>query len=484
MALPVNITELLHGKVVEWERLEFKEGWNPEDVLHSVCAFANDINNWGGGYIIIGIRALEGIPQFPPKGLLLDSLDRIQGELIGVCYKIQPNYLPIVQPYQIDGKHILVVWCPAGDMRPYSCPSTLGDDARRQYYIRSGSRSIVAQGSNQTHLIELTAKIPFDDRINQEAKLNDLELGLIREFLQEIGSELFEESTSMPFADLCKAMQIARGPIEALRPINAGLLFFNSNPHRFFNRAWIELVIHGDDSGRNFSSETFKGPLQKQIRSCLTYLKLELLKTETKKVMGQAESITTSNYPYNAIEEAICNAVYHKSYSEEKPIEIQVLPDRIEILSYPGPLPPIKNADLQQRRVIARDYRNRRIGDFLKELQLTEGKATGIPVIRDEMAKNGNPEPVFYTDEENILFLVTLPCHIDWLVTKSVTKSENKLTLEDIDLLFSESFDLQTLSSILDNDISGMIGYVREKIVTKSTEKVTKSAKKVTKSLT
>ncbi|HEY5510424.1 MAG TPA: hypothetical protein VIK10_05275 [Prolixibacteraceae bacterium] len=50
MALPVNITELLHGKVVEWERLEFKEGWNPEDVLHSVCAFANDINNWGGGY--------------------------------------------------------------------------------------------------------------------------------------------------------------------------------------------------------------------------------------------------------------------------------------------------------------------------------------------------------------------------------------------------------------------------------------------------
>ena len=83
-------------------------------------------------------------------------------------------------------------------------------------------------------------------------------------------------------------------------------------------------------------------------------------------MMGQAESVTTSNYPYNAIEEAICNAVYHKSYSEEKPIEILALPDRIEILSYPGPLPPIKNVDLQQRRVIAMDYHNQRIGDFLK----------------------------------------------------------------------------------------------------------------------
>lgn len=480
MALPVNISELIHGKVVEWERLEFKEGWNPEDILHSVCAFANDINNWGGGYIIIGINAVEGIPQFPPKGLLFDSLDRIQGELIGVCYKIQPNYLPVIQLYQIDGNHILVVWCPAGDMRPYSCPSTLGNDARRQYYIRSGSRSIVAQGNNQTRLIELTAKIPFDDRINQEAKLNNLELGLIREFLQEVGSDLFEESTSMPFADLCKAMQIARGPVESLRPINGGLLFFNNNPHNFFNRAWIELAIHKDEAGRNYISETFKGPLHKQIRNCLDYLKTEVLKTETRKITGQAESMTISNYPYNAIEEAICNAVYHKSYADEKPIEIQVLPDRIEILSYPGPLPPIKYADLQQRRVIARDYRNRRIGDFLKELQLTEGKATGIPVIRDEMAKNGNPEPVFYTDEENILFLVTLPCHKDWLVTKSVTK----LTRDDLDLIFSDSFDLQSLSSILDNDISDMIGYVREIIVTKSTEKVTKSAKKVTKSLT
>lgn len=483
MALPVNISELVHGKVVEWERLEFKESWNPEAVLHSVCAFANDMNNWGGGYIVIGMKAVEGIPQFPPKGLTLESIDRLQGELIGVCYKIQPNYLPVTQPYLIDGKHILVIWCPAGDMRPYSCPSTLGNDARRQYYIRSGSRSIVAQGNNQTHLIELTAKIPFDDRINQEAKLNDLELGLIREFLQEIGSDLFEESTSMAFKDLCKVMHIARGPVESLRPVNGGLLFFNSHPHRFFNRAWIELVIHRDDSGRDFSSETFKGPLHKQIRQCLAYLKADHLKTETKKVMGQAESVTTSNYPYNALEEAISNAVYHKSYSEEKPIEIQVLPDRMEILSYPGPLPPIQHADLQQRRVIARDYRNRRIGDFLKELKLTEGKATGIPVIRNEMAKNGNPEPIFFTDDEKTLFLVTLPCHPYWWVTKPVAKSAIKLTRNEIGMSVNESFDLQALNRLLETDLSGVVDTLREKIMSMSRQKMSKTAKLVSKSL-
>ncbi|MBK8054350.1 MAG: hypothetical protein IPK35_14080 [Saprospiraceae bacterium] len=50
MALPINIDSLVHGNTVEWGRLEFKKGWNPEDVIHSMCAFANDLHNWGGGY--------------------------------------------------------------------------------------------------------------------------------------------------------------------------------------------------------------------------------------------------------------------------------------------------------------------------------------------------------------------------------------------------------------------------------------------------
>ncbi|MDP4272674.1 MAG: hypothetical protein Q8907_00155 [Bacteroidota bacterium] len=38
-----------------------------------------------------------------------------------------------------------------------------------------------------------------------------------------------------------------------------------------------------------------------------------------------------------------------------------------------------------------RRYRNRRLGDFLKELYLTEGKATGIPRIKKAMKDNGSP---------------------------------------------------------------------------------------------
>jgi ATP-dependent DNA helicase RecG len=43
MSFPINIKQLISGRAVEWDRLEFKRGWNPEEIIHSVCAFANDI---------------------------------------------------------------------------------------------------------------------------------------------------------------------------------------------------------------------------------------------------------------------------------------------------------------------------------------------------------------------------------------------------------------------------------------------------------
>jgi hypothetical protein len=65
MPLPIKIDDVLHGQTVEWERLEFKQGWNPEAVLHTMCAFANDFHNLGGGYIFIGgWRALRGSNQW------------------------------------------------------------------------------------------------------------------------------------------------------------------------------------------------------------------------------------------------------------------------------------------------------------------------------------------------------------------------------------------------------------------------------------
>ena len=321
-----------------------------------------------------------------------------------------PNYFPRIQPYVFEGKNIVVLWCPAGDHRAYTAPSTQGKKSQRHPYVRYGSSSIIAKGENLERLNELTARIPFDDRINQKATIRDFDLGLIREYLYEVKSDLFEESLKMEFADLCRAVNIAKGPDENLMPVNVGLLFFSKQPEKFFSRPWIELVWHEDESGRKFKEYYFKGPIHIQLREALSFIKSHFIGEQVIKHSDRAEAERFFNFPYEAIEEILANAVYHKSYEKGSPIEIQVWPDKIEFLSFPGPIPPVNAKMLStEHRIIAREYRNRRIGDFLKELDLTEGRGTGFPTIYKVMKRNASPKPIFETDEQNVYFVAILP---------------------------------------------------------------------------
>ena len=47
MGIPISIDNLINRRIVESSRIEFKSDWNPEPVLHTICAFANDIDNMG-----------------------------------------------------------------------------------------------------------------------------------------------------------------------------------------------------------------------------------------------------------------------------------------------------------------------------------------------------------------------------------------------------------------------------------------------------
>ncbi len=240
-----------------------------------------------------------------------------------------------------------------------------------------------------------------------------MNVGIIKDFLREIKSDLLSEVDIIPFDHLCRRMQIAQGPEEYLKPLNIGLLMFNKTPEQFFPRAQIDIVNFHDEIGDSFAEKIFKGPIHIQLKEALRYLQSMFITEEVRKRPDRAEADRFFNYPYVALEEALANAVYHKDYAQREPIEINIHKDRIEILSFPGPLAPLKIEDLNKGPVRVRAYRNRRIGDFLKELHLTEGRCTGVPKIRNAMKNNGSPPPVFDTDDDNNFFLITLPIHPD-----------------------------------------------------------------------
>ena len=105
------------------------------------------------------------------------------------------------------------------------------------------------------------------------------------------------------------------------------------------------------------------------------------------------------------------NAVYHRAYDDREPIEVRVENDRIEIVSFPGPDRSVTQEGLKNYRVSNRRYRNRRIGDFLKELHLTEGRNTGFKKILDALETNGSPKPEFETDDAHSYFISRLFIH-------------------------------------------------------------------------
>ena len=60
---------------------------------------------------------------------------------------------------------------------------------------------------------------------------------------------------------------------------------------------------------------------------------------------------------------------------------------------------------------VSKRYRNRRLGEYLKELDLTEGRSTGIPTIQNVLENNGSPRATVVTDDERTFFRITIPCH-------------------------------------------------------------------------
>ena len=242
--------------------------------------------------------------------------------------------------------------------------------SEKAYYIRKLSNTIRANALEEKELFLLANNVPFDDRANLKANLEDLRASLIAEYLYSVGSDLQQEALKRPLADIAVDMRLVGGPSEFRKPLNVGLMFFSEDPERFFDYARIEIVDKPDPTGIGMTEKLFTGPLDRQLRDALSYLQNYIIQEKVKKVSGQAEAERFCNYPYAAVEEALSNAIYHKSYQIGEPITVVITPEQMEITSLPGPDRTISDEDLANRRMISRRYRNRRIGDFLKELRL------------------------------------------------------------------------------------------------------------------
>lgn len=250
--------------------------------------------------------------------------------------------------------------------------------------------------------------LPFDDRRNLTGQLEDISPSLVKRFLREIDSELAKMQLSAE--DIFEKLHLLIRVNGFKIPRNVALMFFNDDPEHFFNSARIEVAIFPEDaSGDLIEEKMFRGPFPGQIQSCLNYLQGQF-STIIRKKPDQAEAEHIVPYPFVAVKEALVNAIYHRSYdSQPEPVKVYLYPNRIEIINYPGPVQGIRKEHFLLESLPPVPARNRRIGDFLKDLRLAEARGTGIPKIQYNMNLIGSPPASFDFDDERTYFRVILP---------------------------------------------------------------------------
>ena len=416
MELEFSIESLLNKEKIESDRIEFKRDWNPNDIYRSICAFANDFDNIGGGYILIGVEERDGVAVRPVHGIRLDKIDAIQKEMVGFNHKIQPAYFAKIIPEEVDEKTILVLWVPTGVQRPYKTVEHVisKNDNNYKYMIRYGSSSVVANSEQERQLLEMSAYEPFDERGNENATIDDISPILLEAHLQQTGSKLAKQISKIGIKETLDQMGLIVGTPERYRIKNIALMMFCDHPDKFFPYMQVEIVRFPKGSiidPKNFVEiPPIKGTVPQIIHRTMDKLQDMVISEFVQKLSDRMEANRFVSYPYEALEEAVVNAFYHRDYMCYEPVHIEIEPDCVRIISYPGIDRSIPIEVIEEGvRFKTRMYRNRRLGEFLKELDLTEGRCTGIPTIQEELEKNGSPRAFFETDEDRRAVCVTIP---------------------------------------------------------------------------
>lgn len=424
MALPINIDDLLNKQKIESNRIEFKRGWNPDKIYHTICAFATDLDNAGGGYILVGVEQDDnGVAKRPVKGLPIEDIDNIMQDMVGYDAKITTSnlrsiaYNSRVSKEEVDGQYILVIWVPTGPNRPYCVPESVVAKGKSplKYYIRSKASTIEARGETLDEVRTLADRTPFDERGNDAIKIEDISDILVYEHLKAVKSKLAGNFIGRPLMEVLDEMDLLIGPAENRSIKNVAAMMFSEHPEKFFPVTQVDVVIFPEGSVENpdlmIEVPKITGPVPRMIKETLSYLRTNVIRKQITKPSDDEKSNKIYNYPYQAFEEAVVNALYHRDYQEREPVEITIEPDHIDILSYAGPDRSISSEAIKAaRKLKARRYRNRRLGDFLKELDLTEGRATGIPTIQKSLRDNGSSPAIIETDDDRTYFLMTIPC--------------------------------------------------------------------------
>jgi ATP-dependent DNA helicase RecG len=389
------------------------EGYNAEfkvsvpskikEISEEICAFANA----SGGVVLIGVDDANTI-----KGIIIDNAKRsaIQNSINEISPVIKCDFNIV----EIDGKDIAVIEVPSGQNKPYVLSGAI--------YVRQGPNSQkLTTVEEMRDFFQQANKIYFDDAICKEANIeDDIAKENINTFRFEAGL-VNATSDEQLFTNL--KLVTNDGQLK-----NGAVLFFGSNPEKFFEKAVIRCVaFDGIDKRYIVDDKLMTGTLYQQYQKSMIWLKSKLDVRYDIEGEGGKPRKELWEIPETAFKEIIINSLAHRDYYDKGArITIEVFNDRVEISNPGGLVSAVPKSEFGKRSA----SRNPLIFGLFERMRLVEQIGSGITRIRDVMNDEGLTPPEFNIDG---IFTVTLRRPFDF--EKWVEKWVEKLTDNRVKIL-------------------------------------------------
>lgn len=307
-------------------------------IAKDICAFSNS----SGGRIIIGVDDITN----KVMGFELKNSDRSK------IQNIARNMNPIFNVHIEQIRDLVVIYVPEGKDKPYT--------VNGHFYLRYGANS---QLLNRDEIRDLFQK---ENIISFEKKTTDFNT----EDWSETAFNHFRKETELD-KDLSKEHLLKNlNFITNDKLNNCGVLLFSKDIRPYFPNATVSCFLYGDIEHTDIlDSKEFHSDLISNLDDSFNYL---LSKLNTAIIIDGLKHTKKLELPKEALREALINAMSHRDYFFSSNVQVQIGPDRVEIVN-PGRLL-FPREDLGKRMA----QRNPLLMDMVHRLNLVEKAGSGI----------------------------------------------------------------------------------------------------------
>lgn len=384
----------------ESQHTEYKRAWRDE-YLKWISGFANA----DGGVLHIGRNDSGEIVGVKDADKQLEDIPNKARDILGILVDVNRH-----TEFGKDWLEIVV--------EPYPYPIS----HKGHYYQRSGSTVQELKGAALDRFLLRKQGRTWDSVPVPRVAAADLSKEAIATFRELAASSGRLERKVLDETDpaLLEKLKLTEG--DYLK--RAAVLLFHDDPERFVTGAFVKIGFFRSETDLVYHDE-IHGDLFSQVANTV-----ELIRTKYMKAAIRYEGlqrIETFPVPYDALREAVLNALVHRDYAVTAPIQIKVFADRLKIWN-PAVLPEGWDLEKLLGDHASHPYNPDVANAFFRAGEI-EAWGRGIRRIFDACRAKGTPAPELTLSGHDLW--TEFPFSPDHLETVGETKAGLDETLDE-----------------------------------------------------